>query len=411
MSTLALFGGEPVRSKPWPTWPDRREEDVRAVAEVVDSGQWWSYAGDHVHRFEEEFAAYHDARFGITVNSGTTALMVALQALGIGPGDEVIVPAYTFVATASSVLLANAVPVFADVEPATANLDPEDVARRLTPRTKAIVPVHIAGLPADMARLGALAAQHGLAILEDSAQAHGAVWQGKKVGSIGGAGAFSFQASKNLCAGEGGIVTTNDPQVEVVAAAISDCGRAAGRPFYEHHRIGQNFRMTELQAALLRSRMRTLEEETARRFRNGRALTERISQLSGLEPLDPTPGPGDRRAYHLYPVRVHPETLGASRERVIAALNAEGIPAGAGYGKPLYDNPVFQEGHFNLHGCPVNCGHYHGTVDYREASCPATEALCAETLWLGQNLLLGDENDTADIVHAFEKVVENRGGL
>ncbi len=412
MSKLALLGGDPIRTKPWPSWPDAREQDVQAVASVVASGKWWQYEGEEVNGIEREFAAYQDAAHGVAVNSGTTALVVALQALGIGPGDEVIVPAYTFQATAASVVMANAVPVFVDVDPGTSNMDPDAAAAAITPRTRALIPVHIAGLPADMERLLALAKKHGLVVLEDAAQAHGAVWRGRKVGSIGDAGAFSFQASKNLCSGEGGMITTNSDDVAAAAAGLRDCGRAAGRPFYEHHRIGYNFRLTEMQGALLRSRLRLLEEETACRFRNGRLLTAKLSQLPGLRPLDPEPQPGDRRAYHLYPVRVLPEVLdGIGRDRFLQALNAEGVPASAGYGQPLYRNPVYQEMRLNPHGCPVTCGHYAGSVDYRAVSCPNTEQLCQEAVWLAQNRLLGDGQDMADIYRAFEKVVENRREL
>ncbi len=405
MSALAALGGAPVRTRPWPSWPDGRDEDVAAVAEVVRSGNWWSYAGDHTRRFEEEFASYHQARYGITVNSGTTALAVALEALEVGPGDEVIVPAYTFQATATSVFLANAVPIFADVEPGTMNLDPVSVASAITPRTRAIIPVHIAGLPADMARLQELARDRGLLVLEDAAQAHGAVWQGRKVGAIGHAGAFSFQASKNLPAGEGGIILTDDEEIAARAASLRDCGRVEGRPFYEHHLLGYNFRITEMQTALLRSRLRHLEVETDLRWRNGRRLTGKLAALPGIEPLDPAPGPGDRRAYHLYPVRLHSGKLGGiSRERFMEALQAEGIPCSAGYGHPLYQNPLFLEQSFRGRGCPTSCHHYAGAVDYRSASCPATEALCQEVIWLFHNLLLGSDADVDDIARAFEKV-------
>jgi len=412
MSKLALLGGEPVRDRPWLSWPDPRQEDVEAVAEVVRSGKWWSYEGEHTRQFEAEFAEYHDARHGITVNSGTTALQVALEALEIGPGDEVIVPAYTFQATATSVFLANAIAVFADVEAGTMNIDPESVAAAMTRRTRAIIPVHIAGLPADMARLRELAEPRGIALLEDCAQAHGAVWRGKKVGSIGEAGAFSFQASKNLPSGEGGIVITNDDEVAARAAGIRDCGRVEGRPFYEHHLLGYNYRITEMQTALLRSRLKHLEAETDLRWRNGRRLTERLRELPGVEPLDPDPGAGDRRAYHLYPVRIRSEQLdGLSRERFMEALSAEGIPCSAGYGQPLYKNPVFTEGNFRGRGCPVSCGHYGAPVDYREVSCPATETLCREALWLFHTVLLGSEADGGDIARAFEKVVERHKDL
>ncbi len=412
MSKLALLGGEAIRTRPWLSWPDPRQEDIEAVAGVVRSGKWWSYDGEHTRRFEAEFAEYHDPRHGITVNSGTTALQVALEALEVGPGDEVIVPAYTFQATATSVFLANAIAVFADIEAGTLNIDPKSVAAVMTRRTRAIVPVHIAGLPADMAKLRELAEPRGIALLEDCAQAHGAVWQGKKVGSIGGTGAFSFQASKNLPSGEGGIIVTNDDEVAARAAGLRDCGRVEGRPFYEHHLLGYNYRITEMQTALLRSRLKHLEAETDLRWRNGRRLTERLREIPGVEPLDPDPGTGDRRAYHLYPVRIRSEQLGGlTRERFMEALSAEGIPCTAGYGQPLYKNPVFTEGNFRGRGCPASCGHYGAPVDYREVSCPTTELLCQEALWLFHTLLLGSEADGDDIARAFAKVVEQHKDL
>ena len=405
MGKLAIRGGAPVRSRPWLVWPDPRQEDVAAVAEVVRSGKWWQYAGDQTVKFEQEFAGYQEARFGITVNSGTTALQVALEALGIGPGDEVIVPAYTFQATAMSVVLVNAVPVFADVEAKTMNIAPESVAGLITNRTRAIIPVHLAGLPADMERLHHLAERRGIVLLEDAAQAHGAIWRGRKVGAIGKAGAFSFQASKNLCSGEGGIILTDDADVAARSSALRDCGRVEGRPFYEHHLAGYNFRMTEMQSALLRSRLRQLEAETQRRWQNAQLLTRKLSQVPGVEPLDPKPADGDRRAYHLYPVRLHTELLGGiTREPFMEALQAEGIPCTAGYGRPVYRNPVFVNQSFRPKGCPISCGYYCGLVDYRAVSCPVTEKLCDEVVWLCHNLLLGSKDDVGDIVRAFEKV-------
>jgi len=274
------------------------------------------------------------------------------------------------------------------------------------------MPVHFAGLPADLERLGALADSRGLLLIEDAAQAHGAVWHGRKVGSIGDAAGFSFQASKNLPSGEGGIVLTNDEHTYARAAGLRDCGRVAGRPFYEHHLLGFNYRLTEFQGALLRSRLRHLEAETDLRFRNGRHLTEHLSQLPGIEPFDPAPGEGDRRAYHLYPLRLLSEQLGGlDRERFMEALRAEGIPCSAGYERPLYRNPVFLEQTFRPRGCPLSCPHYAGDVDYAAASCPVTERLCGEMFLLFHSLLLGADEDLGDIVRAIEKIVERHTDL
>jgi len=406
MSKLAVLGGEPVRTKQWPDWPDVREADVEAVAKTVASGHWWQYAGEQTLNIEREFAAYQEARHGIAVNSGTTALHVALAALGVGPGDEVIVPAYTFLASATSVLLSNAVPIFADVQPDTLNIDPESVAAVITERTRAIIPVHLAGLPADMKRLRELAGPGRIALLEDAAQAHGARWQGHKVGAIGEAGTFSFQASKNLCSGEGGMILTDDDELAARAAGLRDCGRVRGRPFYEHHTLGYNFRMTEMQSALLRSRLGQLEAETEKRFENGRRLTRELAALPGLEPIDPEPSQGDRRAYHIYIVRLHSESLGGiARDQFMEALQAEGVPCFGGYGGPVYRNPVFLAHRFRPRGCPLSCGHYPASVDYEQTSCPVTEELCGDLIWISHNLLLGSDQDMRDIVGAFAKVV------
>jgi dTDP-4-amino-4,6-dideoxygalactose transaminase len=238
------------------------------------------------------------------------------------------------------------------------------------------------------------------------------VWRGRKVGSIGHAGAFSFQASKNLPAGEGGIVLTDDDRVAARAAGLRDCGRVEGRPFYEHHLLGGNYRITEMQTALLRSRLKRLESETDLRWRNGRSLTSLLGSLPGIEPVDPEPAPGDRRAYHLYPVRLRSDELsGISRDRFMQALSAEGIPCSVGYGQPLYRNPVFQERSFRGRGCPATCGHYACAVDYRGVRCPAAEALCDEVVWLFHSLLLGSDRDIHDIHAAFEKVTVEHGQL
>jgi dTDP-4-amino-4,6-dideoxygalactose transaminase len=274
------------------------------------------------------------------------------------------------------------------------------------------MPVHIAGLPADMGPLTAIAKTYKLLIVEDAAQAHGAVWRGRKVGAIGVAGCFSFQASKNLPAGEGGFVTTADRDVYARASSLRDVGRVAGRPFYEHHWLGYNYRMTEMQAALLRTRLGHLEQEADLRYRNGRLLTARISPVRGVTPLDPEPWQGDRRAYHLYPIRLEAELLESlTRERFLEALRAEGVPCMEGYGRPLYHSPVFQRGDFGQRRESLARGRDGNVMDYSRVSCPVAEDLCTRVIWLPQQLLLGTEADMTDIVSAVEKVVKARAEL
>jgi len=203
MGTLAICGGTPVRTKPFPKWPVFDEREVKALREVVESGQWWGRTpGSRVEQFEQAFARYQHARHAIACTNGTIALYLALRAVGVQPGEEVIVPPYTFIASASSVLDVGAVAVFADIDPTTLTLDPQAVEAAITPRTRAIIAVHIAGRPCDMDSLTEIARKHGLALIEDAAQAHGASWKGRRVGAIGDAGGFSFQASKNITAGE-----------------------------------------------------------------------------------------------------------------------------------------------------------------------------------------------------------------
>ena len=219
MSQLALFGGAPVRATPFPSWPVFDASEEAAVLDVVRSGKWWRYSqGDlsgesRVAVFQDAFARAQGAKFGIACASGTAALDIALKAAGIGPGDEVIVPPYTFVATATAPLSVNAVPIFCDIDYDTFNLDPAKLAEAITPRTKAVIPVHFAGMAADMDGILAVARRHGLFVLEDAAHAHGASWNHRGLGTIGGAGTFSFQASKNMTAGEGGLIITNDREL------------------------------------------------------------------------------------------------------------------------------------------------------------------------------------------------------
>jgi len=339
--TLALHGGKPVRSKPYPKWPDFDKSDERALVDVLHSGLWGRHLGTRVDAFEAAFAEYQGARFGVAVMNGSVALRIALLAAGIQEGDEVIVPAYTFIATASAVIEANAIPVFCDIDPDTYCLSPACLEEALTQRTRAIIPVHFAGQSAQMDVIMPMAAKHNLVVIEDAAHAHGAEFKGQRLGSIGDFGCFSFQASKNLTAGEGGIILTNEGRYERLCRALHTCGRYPEREWYEHFLPGGNYRLTEFQAALLLSQLARLENQTERRNRNGLYLNERLSEIPGIQPIKR--GWGEtRHAYHLYIFRYHAEDFsGLPRERFLAALKAEGIPNSAGYGLPLYRQRLF----------------------------------------------------------------------
>ena len=397
--TLAIDGGTPVRSRPWPRWPIFDETEEQAILEVVRSGKWWSVGGTKVREFEEAFARFQDAQFAVCVTNGTAALEVALRAAHIGCGDEVIVPPYTFIATATAVLAVGATPVFVDVEEESLNIDPTKIEEAITPRTRAIIPVHIAGCPADMDGVLEVARKHNLLVIEDAAQAHAAEWKGTKVGAIGDMGCFSFQASKNLNAGEGGAVLTNNPHWADQVWSVHNVGRVRGGRWYEHHVLGSNFRMTEFQAAILLAQLKRLPEQTERRTQNAHRLTEMLSQIPGIRPPRPDPRV-TRHAYHLYIFRYDKNHFGGRpREDFLKALNAEGIPCSAGY-VPLYKERVFLNRPISKDLCQLST-----LKDYSKVQCPVCERACyEEAVWLYQNMLLGDERDIEDIATAVAKV-------
>ncbi len=403
MAKLALQGGTPVREKPFPKWPVWGEEEIANLTEVVKSGKWGSLAGTKVKEFEQQFATYQQARFGICVNSGTTALRIALMAAGVESGQEVLVPNYTFIASATAVLEAGAVPVFVDVEPDTYNMDPEVLSQHLSPRTAAVMPVHFAGRPADMDKITAFAQKHGLKVVEDACQAWGSEWDNRRVGAIGDAGAFSFQASKNINAGEGGIITTNDPEIDKMARAHANCGRSADGQWYEHFYYGGNFRMTEFQAAVLLAQLGRLDQLQAVRQENAAYLDEQLRKIPGIAPLA-TPAKATRQSHHLYIFRYRKEEFGgAPKARFIEALRKEGIPCSPGYTLPLNAQPVFLRKSFGPRGKNVPL-----PVDYGAVRTPVTERACyEEAVWFTQNMLLGSREDMDDIVEAVAKIKES----
>ena len=274
-STLAIDGGTPVRTEPIGRWPVFGREEEELLLEALHSGVWGSIDGTLVKRFEEEFAALQDARHGVATVNATMGLSVALKAVGVGPGDEVLVPPYTFIATASAALMLGAIPVFVDVDPETLLIDPARIDAAVTPRTKAIVPVHHGGSPADMDGVMAAARRHGLRVVEDAAQAHGAAWRGRPVGAIGDVGVFSFQSSKPINAGEGGMMLTDDDELDELLWSYRNVGRRRGGEWYEHVRIGWNLRMTEFQAAVLLGQMHRMPDQQEQRTKAAAYLDRR----------------------------------------------------------------------------------------------------------------------------------------
>jgi dTDP-4-amino-4,6-dideoxygalactose transaminase len=404
MSKLALNGGAPVRSRAFSAWPVFDAAEERAALEVLRSGKWWLYtmgesvspnsagaADSEVVRFQRAFAHAHGSRFGIACSTGTAALEVALKALGVGPDHDVVVPPYTFVATASAPMLIGARSVFCDIEADTWNLDPKRLEEAITPTTGAIVPVHFAGLAADMASILEIANRRGIPVLEDAAHGHGGTWNGRGLGSIGAAGTFSFQASKNMTAGEGGLITTDDPAIAELCDSYIWCGRQMGRPWYEHHRLGWNYRLTELQAAILSAQLTRLQEQGNRRLANGLYLNRKLADIPGLRPLT-IPAYATRHAFHIYALRFDEAGFGIDRATFLAAMVAEGIPCSSGYASPLYRNPMFDG------------------MDYPD-NCPVAERVCSEAVWFEHRLLLGTQADMDDIVRAATRIYECREEL
>ena len=400
MTPLAINGGSPACTEPWPAWPVWDDEERRLLSAVLESGKWWF--GEKVRQFEAEFAAFQGARFGVTCTNGTTAIEMGLKALGILEGDEVIVPPYTFIATASAVVTVGAIPVFADIEPRSLCLDPADVERKLTARTRALIPVHVAGYMADMDRLNAIAQQHGLRVLEDAAHAWGSQWRGRGAGTVGECGTFSFQVSKNITAGEGGILVTENEELADLCRSYTHCGRRKGSAWYDHDYLGSNLRLTEFQAAVLLAQLHRLPGQVARRARSAALLDQALAGVPGLRLLEPEPRL-TRRSYHMYVFRVDEAALGVSRDRFVAGLNAEGVPASCGWYRPLYGNGVFlNPGRLPRHG--IRAPLTGKGIDYSAVRCPVCEQVCRDAVWLPQNVLLADERALGQVAEAIRKV-------
>ena len=394
MSDIAIFGGEPLRTKPFPEWPRSTDIILDKISSTLQNDTW-GVGSNVINEFNSRFAELQNSKYSISVHSGTSALWVALKAAGVKAGDEVIIPAYTFIATATAVILANAVPVFADIDLNSGNSDPAKVGLLITKRTKAIIPVHIAGNPADMRALTNISEEHEIPIIEDAAQAHGAEYNGTKVGAIGLGGIFSFQTSKNMTAGEGGAIVTNDPEFFDACFSYHNCGRVRNGKWYEHHRLGSNLRMSALNAAVLIPQLDTLATDMVIRDRNREMLDASLSEIPGINPMASMDG--SRSANHLYMCRYDAsEFNGISRETFFKVMQAEGIYTYKGY-SPLYQEPLFITD-------PDEYPWLKGR-DYQDLELPNTERFAnQEAVWLKQTYLLGNHDDTMDITRTFEKV-------
>jgi dTDP-4-amino-4,6-dideoxygalactose transaminase len=395
---LAINGGPKTVNTDFP-WPVFDQTDIDEITNVVKSGSWGNPdCGETVEMFEKEFADFCGSKYAIACVNGSVALRIALIACGVKPGDEVIITPYTFIATASIVLEANCVPVFVDIDPDTYNIDPAEIEKAITPATKAIIPVHFAGQACDMDRIMAIAEYHGLKVIEDACHGHGAEYKGKKLGSIGDAGCFSFQSSKNLTSGEGGMVITNDPDLYDMMNSLRNVGRVKGGEWYEHHYLGCNYRITQLQTSLLLSQFKRLKEQTKRRHENGTYLNSLLEQIDGIEPLKR--GKGETiHSYHIYIFKYDKSKFNnLSKSEFANMLAAEGVPCFMGYPQPLYKQPLFQEKNFMCYAIPES-------VSYKNVKCRVTEKACyEEAVWIMQNAMLGTKKDMELFAEAIRKI-------
>jgi dTDP-4-amino-4,6-dideoxygalactose transaminase len=351
--------------------PIIEDEEVEEVVKVLRSG--FIAQGPKVAEFEEKFADYIGVEYAVAASSGTTALHLALLAADVGPGNEVITTPFTFAATGNSVLYVGAKPVFVDINPETYNLDPEKVEEAVTTKTKAIMPVHLYGQPADMDPINATAEDHGLKVIEDAAQAHGAIYNGKKVGSIGDMGCFSFYPTKNMTTSEGGIITTDNYEMAEKARVLRAHGESER---YTHVVLGYNFRMTDIAAAIGLAQLKKLEKFNEKRIENAAYLTKHIDDINGIKA--PFVSENVRHVFHQYTVRIENK-----RDEVMEFLNSRGIGTGIHYPKPIYMQKLYNELGFS-------------------ASCPESELAASEVLSLPVHPSL-EKSDLEKIVSVLEE--------
>jgi len=369
---LAVNGGMKAVSEPLPEWTRWGKPEADRLDALLEQSSLFYWNGPQTTAFIQRFKQHCATTHVQTCSSGTAALHIAVAAAGIGPGDEVITSPITDIGTVIGVLYQQAVPVFADVEPHTYNLDPQDVARKLTPRTKAIIPVHLAGNPCDMNQFRALAKQHNLILIEDCAQAWGARYQGQQVGTIGQAACFSMMNSKHITTGDGGVVASNDPKLGPLLQRFGDKGtdRVTREPL---RWLASNYRMTEEQAAIGAAQLDRLEDIASRRNRLGRIVSQRLNQLPGLTVH--REDAANRATYWFYMFRIQPDRFRVERSELVKAMRAEGVNASAGYiRRPLYGEPMFQDHTFFANTWPVRDSGQ-TQMDYRTVKCPEAEAV------------------------------------
>lgn len=411
LKKLAINGGEKVHSGSWPQWPYWDQSAEPGIIDMFRSGRWWRGGGEFVAEFEKKYAELIGVKRCLATASGSTALMISLDAMGVDAGDEVLISPYTFIATYNIVFNRKALPVFVDSDPETFLLNPKKIEEKITDRTAAIIPVHIYGLPVDMDSVNSVARKHNLKVIEDACQAWLAEYRGKKTGTLGDLGCFSFQNSKHLPAGEGGAILGNDDDTMDRCHALHNCGRPYGNmkrgSGYPYR--GTNFRMQQIQALILMSQMNRIEKDNDIRLSNALYLDKKLKEIPGIVPYKLADG-ATRAVYHLYPFRyIKEEFNNISKDKFIAALNAEGIPCSSGYGKQnkdgLVEETLSSKGYKRLFSEAR-------LKKYREENVlPGNDQLCDQAVVFYQSILLGSKSDMDDIVNAIAKIYENRNSL
>jgi dTDP-4-amino-4,6-dideoxygalactose transaminase len=407
----AILGGQKLRAAPYASWPKYDQKEEKALMDVLHSGKWYRGSGQMVKQFEQAYAQLTGAKQCLATANGTAALFISLNVHGVEPGDEVLIPPYTFIATANVVLRQFALPVFIDTDIETFQIDHRKVEAAINERTRAIIPVHLGGNLANLDALLPIAKKHKIPLIEDACQSHLGEWKGRKVGAWGDAGCFSFQASKNLNSGEGGAILFNDEDARERAYAFHNNGsglRAIGSNF-AYASTGANLRLTEFQAGILLAQMTRLEQQSKTRSENGKYLTSLLKEIPGLAPAKEYPGLTNN-AYHLYMFRYDAQAFaGLPRDRFLKALAAEGVPAASGYGplntQPFLTTAIASRGYKKLFS-------EKRLKEWAEQNrCPMNDRLCKEAVWLTQNMLLGPRSDMDQIADAIRRIQKFAGEI
>jgi len=403
MSELAALGGTPIRPEPYPEWPVYDQRDIQAITDVIKSGCWggYPYPGPQTAEFARRFAEMQGGGYAVPMANGTVTMEVALRATNIGWGDEVIVPAYTFQATAAAVMSAGAIPVIVDVDVQTYCIDPKSARATISPLTKAIIPVHLGAEMADMDAIMELAREYNLVVIEDCAHAHGAKWGGRGAGTIGHFGSFSLQSSKTLTTGEGGVLLCQTAELAAKAASLIDCGRPhdeSGKLFT----MGANYRLSELQATLGNIGLERFPEQAKQRETMAAYMDEALSEVPGVRLLKRDPR-HTTRSFYRYIFAIDPKVFKVKHDAVCYALEKEGIPCWVGY-EAMHHYNLFQP---NLSHLPVPSA-FPAYFEFAKMSFPVAEQACDEqAVWLDESIFRAGQKGVADVIRALKKILSN----